>query len=215
MNPITFPTCPTRLGLYAIVPNAQWVKRVLEYGVDTVQLRIKSEDSDYLANEISKAVQAMHQAGTETRLFINDHWKLAIDHKAYGVHLGQEDLEYADLAAIRTAGLRLGVSTHSVAELHRAHQIRPSYIAIGAIYATTVKKMKTAPLGLELLKEFAYLMSDYPLVAIGGINLNNVCQVLQCGVGSIAVIRAITEALDPAQVIIDLKTLLLSNCNIQ
>lgn len=208
MHSIAFPTCPTKLGLYAVVPNAEWVKRVLDYGVDTIQLRTKSDDFNFLSQEIENAIKIIQQIKPDTPLFINDHWQLAIDHGAYGVHLGQEDLDSADIDKIRAAGLRLGISTHNVAEMHRAHQFRPSYIAIGSIYPTTIKKMPSAPLGLDRLKEFAYLMSDYPLVAIGGININNAAEVLQCGVGSIAVIRAITEALDPAQTVMDLKTLI-------
>ena len=209
MESAIFTACPAKLGLYAIVPNAEWVKRVLEYGVDTVQLRVKSEDTDYLAQEVATAVHAVQQIKPEIPLLINDHWQLALDYGAYGVHLGQEDLERVDLEKIRAAGLRLGISTHSVAEMHRAHQLRPSYIAMGAVYPTTAKKIPTAPLGLERLKEFAYLMSDYPLVAIGGININNAADVLKCGVGSIAVMSAIIDALDPAQAVLDLKAVVM------
>jgi thiamine-phosphate pyrophosphorylase len=209
MGSAIFPACPAKLGLYAIVPNAEWVKRVLEYGVDTVQLRIKSEDTNHLAQEVASAVQAVQQIKPELPLFINDHWQLAIDYGAYGVHLGQEDLDNVDLEKLRMAGLRLGISTHNVAEMHRAHQLRPSYIAMGAVYPTTAKKMPTAPLGLERLKEYAYLMSDYPLVAIGGIHINNASEVLKCGVGSIAVMGAIIDALDPAQAVVDLKAVVM------
>lgn len=209
MESSVFPACPARLGLYAVVPSAEWVKRVLEYGVDTIQLRVKSEDTNYLAQEIEMAVHAVQQMKPALPLFINDHWQLALDYGAYGVHLGQEDLDHVDLEKLRMAGLRLGISTHNVAEMHRAHQLRPSYIAMGAVYPTTAKQMPTVPLGLERLKEFAYLMSDYPLVAIGGININNAADVLKCGVGSIAVMSAITEALDPAQAVLDLKAVMM------
>lgn len=201
----TFPSCTKQLGLYAIVPSAEWVQKVLEYGVDTVQLRVKTDDSNLRTDEIYKAVEMAKQFSPDTRLFINDHWQLAIEAQAYGVHLGQEDLDQADLEAIRTANLRLGISTHNLPELQRAHTFRPSYIAIGAIYPTTLKKMPTAPVGLNRLKELAYLMSDYPLVAIGGITQETARDVLACGVGSFAVVSAIVNSDDPHQAVRDLK----------
>lgn len=83
----------------------------------------------------------------QARLFINDYWRLAIKHGAYGVHLGQEDLDTTDLAAIHRAGLRLGVSTHDDAELARALAVKPSYIALGHIFPTQTKDMPSAPQG--------------------------------------------------------------------
>lgn len=210
MRVASFASCPKNLGLYAVVPDAQWVAKVLQAGADTVQLRAKQDDRDQLKKEIVAAVNAAQVHSQKTshtvRLFINDHWQMAIDAGAYGVHLGQEDLESADLAAIRDAGLRLGVSTHGVAQMQQAHLIRPSYMAIGAIFPTTTKVMTSAPQGLEKLKELAYLMSDYPLVAIGGINVDNARAVLACGVGSIAVVHALTDAPDVEVAIAQLKS---------
>ena len=136
--------------------------------------------------------------GSGTRLFVNDHWQEAIRTGAYGVHLGQEDLETADLAAIAHAGIRLGVSTHSYFELARAHAVRPSYVAIGPIWATTTKPMKFAPQGIGRLRRWVGLLASlYPLTAIGGVSTERVPAVMATGVGSVAVVRAITEASDP------------------
>jgi thiamine-phosphate pyrophosphorylase len=138
--------------------------------------------------------------GTDALLFINDHWREAIEAGAYGVHVGQEDLDAlagADLDAIRASGLRLGVSTHGYAEMVRAHAVQPSYIALGAVFPTTLKKMATAPQGLARLDAYVRLMQRYPLVAIGGISADQFPAVRATGVGSVAVVRALVNAEDP------------------
>lgn len=194
-RPHQFPACPRELGLYAVLPTAQWVKRMAQAGVNTLQLRFKSENEGHIQQEVEAAVQGVR--GTRALLFINDHWQAAIRAGAYGVHLGQEDLDGADLNAIRAAGLRLGISTHGYAEMRRADQFSPSYIAMGAVFPTTLKKMKTAPQGLSRLRQYAKLMRDYPLVAIGGVDLSNLAEVLQCQVGSVGVVRALVDAEQP------------------
>lgn len=194
-RPRQFPACPRELGLYAVLPTAQWVKRMAQAGVNTLQLRFKSENEGHIQQEVEAAVQGVR--GTRALLFINDHWQAAIRAGAYGVHLGQEDLDGADLNAIRAAGLRLGISTHGYAEMRRADQFSPSYIAMGAVFPTTLKKMKTAPQGLSRLRQYAKLMRDYPLVAIGGVDLSNLAEVLQCQVGSVGVVRALVDAEQP------------------
>ena len=141
-------------------------------------------------------------------MFINDYWQEAIDEEAYGVHLGQEDLETADLDAIRDAGLRLGLSTHGYAEMAYADRFCPSYIAMGAVFATTLKKMPTSPQGLGRLYQYAKLLSHYPLVAIGGIDQDSIHAAAKSGVGSVAVVRAITQAKDPKAAVKHLQELM-------
>jgi thiamine-phosphate pyrophosphorylase len=190
-----FAPCPKKLGLYAVLPDAAWVKQMAQAGVPTLQLRFKSEDPVAIEREVHAAVTAVK--GTQALLFINDHWQAAIKAGAYGVHLGQEDMETADLKAIKQAGLRLGLSSHGYAEMVRADTLSPSYIAMGAVFPTTLKRMATAPQGLGRLYAYAQLMYEYPLVAIGGIDAEKFAAVLSSGVGSIAVVRAITGAIDP------------------
>lgn len=184
------------LGLYPVVETAQWVSRLVELGVNTIQLRNKSLTGDALAQEITSAVAIAEQHNA--RLFINDHWQLAIDSRAYGVHLGQEDLADADLPAIQKAGLRLGISTHCHYEVARAHALRPSYIACGPVYPTTSKVMPWIPHGV---KGFAYWRKglNYPLVAIGGINHARIPGLVAAGADGIAMISAITHDADPEQ----------------
>lgn len=194
----TFAPCPVELGLYAVLPDADWVRRMARADVPTVQLRYKSNDPAAIAREVAAAVQAVQ--GTGARLFINDHWRAAIDAGAYGIHLGQEDLDALqpeELQTLRSSGLRLGISTHGYAEMVRADATGPSYIAMGAVFPTTLKQMATAPQGLGRLAAYARLLQDYPLVAIGGIGTEQFASVLATGVGSIAIVRALINAPDP------------------
>ena len=206
MNPKAFPECPKRLGLYGVMPDADWVNRMVEAELPTVQLRLKSDDANYIRSEIKRSIAAVK--GSKTVLFINDYWQDAIELGAYGVHLGQEDLVTADLDAIRNAGLRLGLSTHGYAEMVYADRFCPSYIAMGAIFPTTLKRMPTAPQGLGRLYKYAQLMQAYSLVAIGGIDEGSIHAVAQSGVGSVAVVRAITGSNDPRAAVKRLKELM-------
>jgi thiamine-phosphate pyrophosphorylase len=187
-----FPPCPQKLGLYAVLPDAAWVDRMVRAGVPTVQLRFKSDDAEAVAREVHAAVDAVR--GTGALLFVNDHWRAAIEAKAYGLHLGQEDLDALtpqDLQTIRASGVRLGVSTHGYAEMLRADAVSPSYIAMGAVYPTTLKQMATAPQGVARLGAYARLLRGYPQVGIGGIDEARLSEVLATGVGSVAVVRAL------------------------
>ena len=145
-----FPTCPKQLGLYAVLPDAHWVARMARAGVPTVQLRFKSSNRIAIQKEVEAAAKAVR--GTDTLLFINDHWQAAIDAGAYGVHLGQDDIAAADFDAIRAAGLRCGMSTHGYAEMLHVDKFTPSYVALGAVFPTTLKRMPTAPQGLGRLR---------------------------------------------------------------
>ncbi|WP_042858265.1 thiamine phosphate synthase [Dickeya sp. NCPPB 3274] len=190
-----FPATDARLGLYPVVASVEWIERLLAAGVRTIQLRIKDQPADRAEPDIIRAIALGRRY--QARLFINDYWQLAVKHQAYGVHLGQEDLDTADLNAIRAAGLRLGVSTHDDAELARAVAISPSYIALGHIFPTQTKAMPSAPQGLvELARHIRALDGRFPTVAIGGISIDRAPAVLETGVGSIAVVSAITQATD-------------------
>ena len=193
-----FAPCPRNLGLYAVLPDAAWVSRMARAGVPTVQLRFKSTDTKAVEDEVRAAVRAVQ--GTQSLLFINDHWQAAIAAGAYGIHLGQEDLDAlsaVDLHTLRASGVRLGVSTHGYAEMVRADAVGPSYIAMGAVFPTTLKKMATAPQGVGRLGVYARLLRHYPQVAIGGIGADQFAPVLATGVGSVAVVRALVNAADP------------------
>ena len=192
---LTFPALiDPDLGLYAVVDSAAWVQRVLKAGVRTVQLRIKDAMHPALREELRDSIAAARAAGAQ--LFINDHWELAIELGAYGVHLGQEDLASAGLAAIARAGLRLGVSTHSYWEVCRAWGLKPSYIACGPIHPTRAKAMPWLPQRGDNLTYWCALL-PLPVVAIAGMDAPRAVQAMACGAAGVAVISDITGAASP------------------
>jgi hydroxymethylpyrimidine kinase/phosphomethylpyrimidine kinase/thiamine-phosphate diphosphorylase len=188
----------TDLGLYAVVDSAAWVARVTAAGVRTVQLRIKDaegpEHRAFVREQIRESMRATTATGAQ--LFINDHWQLAIEEGAYGVHLGQEDLHIADLAAIKQAGLRLGISTHAYWEVCRAWALQPSYIACGPIHPTQAKAMPWIPQGNANLAYWCKLLPT-PVVGIAGMDLVRTEEAASCGAAGVAVISAITAAASP------------------
>ncbi len=186
-----------KLGLYPVIDSLYWLKRLLPLGLEIIQLRVKNVTDIELEQIIVKAVNLAKDYNT--RLFINDYWQLAIKHGAYGVHIGQEDLQDADLVAIEQAGLRLGISTHGCYEFLLAQQLQPSYLAIGAIFPTKTKDMTGQIQGLANLTQVLALRpadksQQIPVVAIGGISLERAESVAATGVESIAVVTAVTEA---------------------
>ena len=176
-----------------MVDSADWVETLVQLGVKTLQLRIK-ERTKTLEEEMQRSIVLAKKY--QATLFINDHWDLALKLGAKAVHLGQADLDTADLEAIQGQGLLLGVSTHCYYEVARAHAIAPSYVAIGPIYPTTSKEMDFAAQGIERLQRWMRTL-NYPLVAIGGINLEHMPDVVATGVSGVALISAITCAEDP------------------
>lgn len=188
---------------YPVVDTVEWIEKLLSWGVKTLQLRIKDPDDQIqLEKDIRRAIELGRQY--QAQLFINDHWKLAIKHHAYGVHLGQEDMEVANLLAIKKAGLRLGISTHGYMELLKAILIQPSYIALGHIFATQTKDMPSSPQGPDRLAKYQrWAETIAPTVAIGGIKLHNLDSILRSGVDSVAVVTAVTNAADPQQAVQD------------
>jgi len=184
-----------KLGLYPVIDSLEWLERLLPLNLNIIQLRIKNKNSKELDSIIEKAVALAQRYAC--RLFINDHWQLAIKHGAYGVHIGQEDLANANLAAIANAGLRLGISTHGCYEFLLAKQLQPSYLAIGAIFPTKTKNMTGQIQGVENLRQILQLAEHIPVVAIGGISQQRLKQVSDTGVSGVAIVTAITEAEQP------------------
>lgn len=155
---------------YLIVDSAAWVERLIPLGVRLVQLRIKDMPHAALREEIRRSRTLC--AGAGCQLIINDYWQIAIDEGCDFVHLGQEDLAEADVAAIRAAGMKLGISTHDEAELETALAAEPDYVALGPVYPTILKQMKWAPQGLNKLSVWRRRVGTLPLVAIGGLTLD-------------------------------------------
>ncbi|MEG9487334.1 thiamine phosphate synthase [Mannheimia indoligenes] len=194
-----------QLGLYPVVESFEWIERLILAGIKTLQIRVKNRPLAEVETEIARSIKLAKQYNV--RLFVNDYWQLAVKYQAYGVHLGQEDLATADLNAIQQAGLRLGVSTHGYFEIMRALAIQPSYIAFGHVFPTQTKAMPSQPQGLINLANYADLVAplQMPTVAIGGINEDRIENVMSTGVGSAAVVSAITQATDWQQAVKNLE----------
>jgi len=179
------------IGIYPVVDRTNKLEPLYQCGITTAQLRVKDMIGDRLEQEIIDAIAISQKYGV--RLFINDYWRLAIKHNAYGIHLGQEDILEANIDDIYKAGIRLGISTHTPKEIKIALDIEPSYVAIGPIYETTSKKMVYNPVGIDDLRAWADEV-DYPIVAIGGINLDTIQRVIDTHcVSGISMIGGVLE----------------------
>jgi thiamine-phosphate pyrophosphorylase len=180
---------------YLIVDSAEWIARLLPHGVKLVQLRVKDQPAEVVHREIATAKRLCDAAGAQ--LVVNDFWAAAIDLGCDYVHLGQEDLDDADLRAIRRAGIKLGVSTHDETELERGLATDPDYVALGPIYPTILKQMPFAPQGLDKLGLWKRKIGAIPLIGIGGVSLERAPGVLRAGADVAAVVTDITLNVDP------------------
>lgn len=180
---------------YPVVDTVAWVERLTRLGVSAVQLRAKDLPHAEALPLVRTALAATK--GTHTQLVVNDYWQAAIEAGAQHLHLGQEDLADADIPAIRRAGLTLGLSTHDDAELDNALRYEPDYIALGPIYPTTLKVMPFAPQGIDKLGLWKKRIGNIPLIAIGGITLEQAPAVFKAGADSIAVVSDVTKNSDP------------------
>lgn len=180
---------------YLIIDDCLWLERLLPHGLKLAQLRIKEAPEDALRSQIRRA-RALCEASGAT-LVINDHWRLAMDEGCDFIHLGQEDLVDADVGAIRRAGCGLGVSTHDVRELDIALAVAPDYIALGPVFATTLKQLDWAPQGVARVAQWKTLLADTPLVAIGGLTPERGRAVLDAGADAAAVATDVLGHPDP------------------
>lgn len=176
---------------YPIVPDSDWVARLVPAGARLIQLRIKDRSAAEVRRQIREAKAICAAAGAQ--LVVNDHWQAAIDEGCDFVHLGQEDLLDADLKALRRAGIRIGVSTHDHAELEKGLAVDPDYVALGPIYPTKLKQMPWAPQGTARLAEWKRLIGNRPLVAIGGLTLERALLCLAAGADIAAVVGDIVN----------------------
>jgi thiamine-phosphate pyrophosphorylase len=180
---------------YPVVDSVAWVARLALLGVGTIQLRAKNlSDADALQT-VKDALEVIR--GTAAKLVVNDYWRAAIAAGAKHLHLGQEDLAEANIGAIREAGLTLGISTHDDAELESALAAKPDYVALGPIFPTTLKSMRFAPQGIPKISQWKKRIGDLPLVAIGGIKLEQASEIFAAGADSIAVVSDVTQNSDP------------------
>lgn len=177
-------------GFYPIFDDVAWLRRMLPLGVKLVQLRLKDMEESVLRAQLTAAQSLARDHGAV--MVVNDHWQLAIELGCDWLHLGQEDLDTADVAAIRAAGLKLGISTHDDAELERALSLAPDYVALGPIYPTILKKMKWHQQGVEKLTDWKARVGDTPLVAIGGMSVERAPGALAAGADIVSAVTDIT-----------------------
>jgi len=180
---------------YPVFDSADWVARGVALGVRLVQLRMKDQTPEMLRSETQRAMDICRVENAS--LVINDYWELAIDLKAGWLHLGQEDLDTADIAAIRRAGIKLGISTHDHAELDRALALDPDYVALGPVYPTILKKMKWHEQGLDRVTEWKRKIGEIPLCAIGGMSVERAPGAFAAGADTVASVTDITLNADP------------------
>jgi thiamine-phosphate pyrophosphorylase len=181
--------------VYPVLESTCWIERLLPLGVGCVQLRIKQQPLEVLRREI-RVARALCERW-QAQLVINDYWQLALEERCDCVHLGQGDLDGADVAALRRAGVSIGISTHDERELERALAIEPDYVALGPVYPTLLKQMPWAPQGLERLAEWKRRVAPRPLVAIGGLTLERLAGVFAAGADSAAVVTDIVRHPEP------------------
>ena len=180
---------------YPVVDTVAWVARLALLGVGTIQLRAKGLNDSEALQTVTDAIEIIR--GTDAKLVVNDYWRAAIVAGAKHLHLGQEDLADADLKAIRDAGITLGISTHDDEELETALRADPDYVALGPIFPTTLKSMRFAPQGIPKITEWKKRIGNIPLVAIGGIKLEQAREIFAAGADSIAVVSDVTQNPEP------------------
>lgn len=186
---------------YPIFDDIEWLEAMVPLGLRLVQLRIKDKPEAEVRDQIERAQALCAEYGCT--LVVNDYWQLAIELGCDWVHLGQEDLDEADLDQIRAAGIRLGVSTHDHLELDRALALEPDYIALGPVWPTILKKMRWDQQGLERVSEWKEAIGEIPLVAIGGLTIERATLARAAGADIVSVVTDITLNEDPEQRVID------------
>ncbi len=180
---------------YPIFDRASWLERLLPLGIKLVQLRVKDLPESEIRAEIRRARDLCAAHGAI--LVVNDYWRLAIDEGCSWVHLGQEDLDDADIPAIRAAGLKLGLSTHDEAELSRALALAPDYLALGPVYPTILKTMRWHEQGLPRVTEWKAKIGAIPLVAIGGMSVERAAGAFAAGADVVSAVTDVTLNPDP------------------
>ena len=180
---------------YPIAPDYATAERYILAGVKFLQIRLKDFSESEIKTQLAKVISLAKKHHVD--VVINDFWHHAIDLKADWIHLGQEDLQTADMQAIKDAKIKLGISTHDKTELEIALAYNPDYIALGPVYFTTLKAMKWNPQGLQTVTDWKQYCGNIPLVAIGGITFDNANGVLEAGADCVSFVGDIINHANP------------------
>lgn len=197
-NKVFEPKHVMQLGLYPIVNQLDHFKRLVALGFKHIQLRLKQCSESDKQKIIAAACVYAKLHGVH--IWVNDDWRAAVKYGAYGVHVGQTDLASCDIHAIKTAGLKCGISTHNATEIARALLYQPDYIAFGTVFHTNSKVMAFPPQGLDTLA-CVVRETAIPVVAIGGITATNLPDVLKTGVAGAAMISAVDTSQSDASIL--------------
>jgi thiamine-phosphate pyrophosphorylase len=184
--PLIYPITDVRLSR---LTHAEQVKRLIAGGASFIQLREKHANPRDFYDEAAEAIRIAKPHGA--KIIINDRVDIALTLKADGVHLGQDDMPPQEARKILGDDAIIGFSTHTFAQARAALDYPVDYIAFGPIFASNTKEDTATVQGLSRLREVRRMVGDLPLVAIGGINENNMRFVIECGAASVAMIGAV------------------------
>lgn len=168
----------------------------MDGGARFLQIRAKTLPSGPFL-ELCDAVVTM-AAGCGAAILVNDRADLARLSGAAGVHVGQDDLPPAAARALLGDEAVIGWSTHTIAQLDRAGALPVSYVAVGPVFGTATKETGYHAVGLELVRAAAGRSPRRPVVAIGGITLENAASVWEAGATTVAVIGDLLRGAGPA-----------------
>ena len=165
------------------------VEKLIAGGASFIQLREKHTSPKEFYDSAAAVIRIAKASGA--KIIINDRVDIAVSLKADGVHLGQDDLPPVKARKILGDDAIIGFSTHSVEQAIAASRLPVDYIAIGPVFRTNTKENPDAVVGLDGLRSVREAVGEIPLVAIGGINIENMISVFGAGACSVAMIGAI------------------------
>jgi thiamine-phosphate pyrophosphorylase len=194
---------PETFGLYAILTDPikgyEYMTGLLvDHEIAFIQLRMKTEPSDIILATAEK-LRIITQ-GSSSRFIINDHADIAAKVNADGVHLGQDDLPYARAREVVGSSAIIGLSTHSPSQTRAACDLRPDYIGLGPVFPTPTKEKADPAIGINGMQAMI-ATSTVPYVAIGGIDLTNLRDVLAAGARNFCMVRQIMQAEEPEMLV--------------
>ena len=195
-------TLDSRFGFYGILTQPvlgyeALAKAMVKCDVRFIQLRMKDTPrAEVLA--MGKRLRPLIPRGIY--FIINDDPELAREVGADGVHLGQDDMPYAEARALLGDGAMIGISTHNPDQAREACGLQPDYIGVGPVFATPTKKIPDPVIGLDGMREMLRVAS-VPAVAIGGIDLSNIHQVIDAGAANFSAVRCVNQAREPEKVL--------------
>jgi len=185
---------PITHGRLSGLSHLEQIRALVEGGASIVQIR----DKDASPREFFESAQECVEKNN-VLVIVNDRVDVAMMTDADGVHLGQDDLPPTEARKLLGPDAIIGFSTHTIEQAEAAIELPVDYIAFGPIFSTATKSDHEGVVGIELLRKIRIRIGDFPLVAIGGIDLENLQDVMEAGADSVAMISEIVS--DPAKIV--------------